>query len=59
MDRKLFNELIDAFGHIYVLTMSNRPDRRALIEKQFIELGLLRYTVSVQWIDCRCFQQKR
>ena len=36
MDRRLFNELIASFGHIYVLTMSNRPDRRALIEKQFL-----------------------
>ena len=40
MDRKLFDKLIESFGHIYVLTMSNRPDRRALIEKQFLELGL-------------------
>jgi GR25 family glycosyltransferase involved in LPS biosynthesis len=40
MDRRLFDKLIDAFGNIYVLTMSNRPDSRALIEKQFLELGL-------------------
>ena len=35
MANQLFKQLIDAFGHIYVLTLSNRQDRRDLMNAQF------------------------
>lgn len=36
----LYQTLRERFDRIYVLTLSNRADRRTLIEKQFRELGL-------------------
>ena len=38
--RLLFEQLVAKFDKIYILTMSNRPDRRELIYKQFEKLGL-------------------
>lgn len=41
-DINIFNELISAFGHIYVLTMSNRQDRRDMMNAQFDAMGIPR-----------------
>lgn len=35
----LFETLTQAFDQIYILTLSNRKDRRALIERQLLEMG--------------------
>lgn len=40
MNNQLFNTLTDTFGHVYVLTMSNRPDRRDMMERQFLKMGI-------------------
>ena len=42
MADQLFKHLIDAFGHIYVLTLSNRQDRRDLMNAQFDAFGIPR-----------------
>ena len=36
----LYETLRERFDRLYVLTLSNRPDRRELVERQFSELGL-------------------
>ena len=40
MEKTLFDTLIDSFGHIYVLTMSNRKERRELMMHQFNALNI-------------------
>lgn len=40
MKEDLFFLLTQAFDRIFILTLSNRPDRRAMLERQLRELGL-------------------
>lgn len=40
VNNMLYQVLRDRFDRVYVLTLSNRPDRRELIERQLSELGL-------------------